>query len=114
MNTPKPRQNQGTAIGFAILGLAVVFFVWAAVAGVDPGRLLRNLLLIPFALGAAIALLMVVWAIVVNLLGRLLGKGRVDAPSLGTGTRRPTPGAPPSLGRGRRWRDAPDQGRGAV
>ncbi|MDD3609005.1 MAG: hypothetical protein PHI49_04520 [Halothiobacillaceae bacterium] len=67
-------QKHGTGIGFAILGAVVAFFVWAAVAGADPGKLLTAILLIPLGATFGIAILLAVWAVMLNLAGRLLGR----------------------------------------
>jgi len=51
----------------------VAFFVWAAVAGIDPGKVLAAIILIPLAAAFGIAILLAVWTVVINLAGRLLG-----------------------------------------
>ncbi len=66
-------RNHGTGIGFAILGAVVAFFVWSAVAGIDAGKVLTAIILIPLAAAFGIAILLAVLTVALNLAGRLLG-----------------------------------------
>jgi len=56
--------------------VVVAFFVWSAVAGIDPGKVLTVIILIPLAAAFGIAILLAVLTVAIHLAGRLLGSRR--------------------------------------